>query len=219
MLSAPLMEAPAALVFKPQVICLKLFLEMNTPHWQYFAALCDDLQKTSRFVELSPDNYKTYSTEYTRLYLAAGSEIDVVAKQLCQKINPSAKADSINDYRKTILQKFPDIGVVGIVLWRYGITVVPWKEWPAGTNPAWWIAYNRVKHQRHLHYNEANLENTLNALAGLLVITGYLYGEELATHKLRPMPELMGFEKYCTGSMGRADPCYLLPGIPKPRKP
>jgi hypothetical protein len=189
---------------------------MNFSHWQYFLALCEDLQETTRFVELTSDNFKTYSIEYTRLYLAAGSEIDVVAKQLCETIDSSARAGSINEYRQLIVPKYPELPTVAVVVWRYGVTRIPWRDWAGDANPRWWTCYNRVKHQRHLDYKEANLENTLDALAGLLVMVGYLYGRELANRELRPMPNFMGFEKYCIGSIMKGDGYYLLPGIPKP---
>ena len=191
---------------------------MNFPHWHYFLALCDDLEKTDRFAEIAPENFKTFSIEYTRLYLASGSEIDVVARQLCQKLISSSKADTINDYRLEIVPKYPDLPTIAVTLKRHNITLLPWQSWVTGTNPAWWGLYNKVKHQRHLHYKDANLENTVNALAGLMVLVGYLYGEELATHKLVPLPKLMLFDsKHYAGTILQGIDCYVLPGIPKPK--
>ena len=43
-----------------------------------------------------------FSVELVRLYLAIGSEIDVVLKELCKKINPKSKAIKINEYKETI---------------------------------------------------------------------------------------------------------------------
>jgi hypothetical protein len=43
------------------------------------------------------------------------------------------------------------------------------------TNPDWWRSYNRVKHQRHSHFHEANLQNTINAVGALLIATVYYY--------------------------------------------
>lgn len=57
-------------------------------HWRYFIALEQDLEGTTRYVEPAEDNFKTYSVEFTRLLLSACSEIDVVCKVLCQKIDP-----------------------------------------------------------------------------------------------------------------------------------
>jgi hypothetical protein len=47
-----------------------------------------------------------------------------------------------------------------------------------------------------------------------------MYGNELATFKLRPVPELLTFDnKYLLGSVMKALPHYLLPGVPRPKKP
>jgi hypothetical protein len=53
---------------------------MQHPHWEYLAALCEDFERIARFVEPCHDNWQTYSVEFTRLYLGAGSEVDVVAE-------------------------------------------------------------------------------------------------------------------------------------------
>jgi len=50
--------------------------------------------RTSRYVEISPDNLKTYSVEYTKIVLSATSEVDVLLKQIysalsCKKMKPN----------------------------------------------------------------------------------------------------------------------------------
>ena len=193
---------------------------MKHPHWYYFAALSDDLEKTVRFVEPTPDNFKTYSVEFARLYLAIGSEIDVVAKLLCNAVDPNAKLGGINTYRDVILKGFPQVPDVELTATRSEVSLVPWKDWSAGTNPSWWACYNGVKHERDTHFRDANLENTLNALAGLMVLVGYLYAEDLRDN-LVPITSA-GFirysQKYFSGSgMGPRGfvMSYRLPGIPQ----
>jgi hypothetical protein len=198
---------------------------MKHPYWHYFVALSDDVAKIARFVEPTPGNYKTYSIEFARLYLAIGSEIDVVAKQLCEKIEPMAKLPdrpNIDNYRTTILPKLPELPGVQVEIPRNGISLSPWQEWANGKNPSWWGKYNEVKHKRHEVFEDANLENTLNALAGLLVMVGYFYGEDLARCWLSPSPSANFIQfgpKYYSGvGMGRNGSVvgYLLPGITKP---
>jgi hypothetical protein len=50
----------------------------HPPHWSYYVSLEDDLIETGRYVEICEDNFDTYSTQFTRLLLAAASEVDVV---------------------------------------------------------------------------------------------------------------------------------------------
>jgi hypothetical protein len=196
---------------------------MKQTYWHYFVSLCEDAEKTTRFVEPTPDNFNTYSIEYARLYLAIGSEVDVVAKLLCEKIKPTAKVKNIDDYRPVILAAFPDLPAVQVVVPRHEISFTPWLGWQTGVNPLWWTKHNAVKHARHKSFKEANLENTLNALGGLLVLVGYFYSEDLVTCWLSPSPSgiLMQFDrKYFSGiSMGNRGSVvgYCLPGIAKPK--
>src|ERR1700693_737083 len=72
------------------------------PHWNYFLALEKDVETLSRYIEFCKDNLNTYSIELAHLLLSSASEIDTVAKCICSILEPTAKADNINDYRKII---------------------------------------------------------------------------------------------------------------------
>ena len=56
-------------------------------YWQFFLAIEADLANTARYVEFADQNMGTYSIEYVRILLSAGSEVEVVAKLLCNRIN------------------------------------------------------------------------------------------------------------------------------------
>ena len=145
----------------------------------YFNALEDDLLKVARYVEFCADNYKTYSVEFVRLLLAAGSEVDVACKTLIKTFEPKAKAENIGHYRKYLLRQFPEIADDVIVCPRFGLRCHPWKDWHK-CHPIWWDAYNNVKHYRVQHCQEAKLENVLNAICGLGVIMQY-FGHVMGT--------------------------------------
>ena len=98
---------------------------MQQPHWRYFVALSEDFHNTTRFVEPAPENFQTYSIEFARLYLAIGSEIDVVAKLLCQKIDNTANTHNIDGYRSVILAKYPELPDVEIVAPSHLISLTP----------------------------------------------------------------------------------------------
>ena len=80
---------------------------MICTNWQYLITLDLDLTEVSRYVYIRSENFGTFSIEFVRLLLAAGSEIDVVAKLLCEKINASKDCNNINDYRAVITAKYP----------------------------------------------------------------------------------------------------------------
>jgi hypothetical protein len=161
--------------------------EIKTPkHWNYFLALEDDVARLSRYVELAEDNFDCYSLELARILSSAASEVDVVAKQLCRKLNPDSKADSINAYRKEILPAYPWLNNAEVLAPRFGLTFCPWGHWGEDKNPLWWKAYNNVKHERHTHYAEASLKHTLNAVTGLFLAILIFYREEGASGQLAP---------------------------------
>jgi hypothetical protein len=145
----------------------------------------------SRQVEFEQPNFRTYSVALVRLYLSIGSEIDVVAKLLCQRDGVDPKAENIDQYRKSLQPKYPHLATLTIFLRPIperdkGLT--PWDAWnntpPA--NPTWWTMHNKVKHERNAYFEEANLGNVLNAAAGLLVLLIYFYKPELQKGYLQP---------------------------------
>jgi hypothetical protein len=127
--------------------------------------------------------------------LAAAAEADVVCKQLCRKENPSSRARSINTYRNELAQPIPGITRLKVQIPRFGLTLHPWDEWnKANGVPLWWTAHNKVKHERHAHYEGANLKNTLNAVSGLFVLVLFLYKEKAQRGELVPNPQLLRLE-------------------------
>ena len=148
-------------------------------HWQHFLAIESDLEATTRFVEFSQRNFKTYSIEFARILLSSASEVDVVAKALCKKINPKGKFKNIDDYRRTITSKYGKFSTLEVSLSRYGLQIKPWEDWAQNNNPSWWKSYNEVKHQRDTYFEKANLENALFAVGGLFAFVLYYYHEDL----------------------------------------
>jgi len=147
--------------------------------WQYLLALEEDLIGLSRYIEFNIANYSTYSIELTRIYLSVCSEIDVVAKALSSILGHS-NPKNIDHYRMVIMQGFPQFSTLNIQIPRYSLDFTPWNSWGGTTqvNPNWWESYNNVKHHRDSHYPEANLENVLNAVAGLIVVNLYYHKKE-----------------------------------------
>lgn len=177
---------------------------MRLIHWSYFLALEEDLQRLSRFVEFNSNNFATFSLEMAHLLLASSSEIDVVLKMLCKPFAPTAQNEE--GYRSSIPKQIPDFTKVKIEIRRYDLVLQPWQSWDSNQTPIWWTAYNKVKHERDSHYEKANLENVLQAMAGLFVSNLYLYKDLANTGELSPWAELFQLEdQYVTGvGMGEA---------------
>lgn len=154
-------------------------------------ALERDLEVMTRYVEFDDRNQDVFSIELAHLLFAAASEVDVVAKLLCEVVQPGARPGNINDYRDILLAAIPDLPNDQIVIARYGMRFKPWDNWghpgpyapgqpvlpPA--NPFWWRSYNNVKHQRDAHFHEATLKHALNALGALLILIYHLYARTI----------------------------------------
>ncbi|MFM9268614.1 hypothetical protein [Tychonema sp. BBK16] len=143
------------------------------PHWQYFLSIESDFEKSLAFVELTQENFNTFSTEYVRILLSACSEVDVVMKQICLSLQPTARLRNIDDYREIIKSEFPHFARMKVFVPRYGRTLEPWIDWEQNANPKWWRAHTNVKHERNLFYSSANLDATLNSVAGLFCTVLY----------------------------------------------
>jgi len=158
-------------------------------HWNYFIAIDSDIEHLARYIEFTEANFGTYSIELVRLLLSVSSEVDVVAKLLCKKLSPDAPRDNIEAYRKVLSKSLPKkIDSLNVFMPISGLTLTPWMNWSKNKCPEWWRAYNNVKHERSLHFAEANLKNVLNAVSGLYVLLLYLYETEARESRLIPKP-------------------------------
>ncbi|HJS66360.1 MAG TPA: hypothetical protein VJ760_03410 [Nitrospiraceae bacterium] len=163
-------------------------------YWQHFLALESDFAATSRYVQFSNRNFATFSIEYAKLLLAIGSEVDVLCKIMCEKIESTAKRGNIDDYRACIAAH-TKIATEEVLIRRHNLTFKPWDAWLHSKNPAWWQSYNNVKHQRDMYFEEANFENCANAISGLFVAVLYCHKAEKSSEALEPYPVLLGREK------------------------
>ncbi|HKI62530.1 MAG TPA: hypothetical protein VKA31_09575 [Mariprofundaceae bacterium] len=176
-------------------------------HWSYFLALEADVEKVSRYIEFTTDNFDTFSIELAHLLFAAASEVDVVAKQVCGLVNPGGGESKINEYRATLRHAIPELETSLVTLPRYGLTLNPWQNWQDDKTPLWWTSYNNVKHERNHHFQEANLKHSLNSLAGLFLLVLHFYKRSLADRRIEPPPSIFTppkeLAKICPSIEGR----------------
>jgi len=152
----------------------------NRVHWNYFLALERDLELSSRYVEFSPANMAAYSIEFAHVLLAASSEVDVLAKLLCERLAPTAPRGNIDQYRAVLAGELPGLVTEAVFAPRYSLEIVPWDTWANSVNPPWWRSYNNVKHERDSCFSEATLENALTSMAALLTLVVQYYSLTLA---------------------------------------
>ena len=155
-------------------------------YWTFYLTLEDDFVRTERYVTVDRDNFNAYSVEYNRILQSTCSEVNVVAKKLCERLGNS-NVEKMDNFRNIITQHCGMLydETVGI---RNTIELQPWKEWGISNacNPIWWRLYNKVKHDRaelcgneelfgkdRPFYKAATQENVLLALSGLYVLEFY----------------------------------------------
>lgn len=143
--------------------------------WLYYLSLEDDFLATMNYVEFSPDNYDTYSKEYTKLFISLGSEIDIIFKALCREIDPSNEYRNISDYARVLCDRL-DLINSKVEVVNSDENFQPFYGWQVGSNPRWWGEYNDIKHHRAEEdkFRKGNLGNVINSLSALFVLNRYL---------------------------------------------
>lgn len=89
----------------------------------------------------------------------------------------SDEHSNINTYRQRILEVYPEIVNQKVKIMNSNLEIYPFMIWNTrndetdnNNNESWWTGYNKIKHSRTSSYKEANLKNTLYALAALYLI-------------------------------------------------
>ena len=181
--------------------------EFVNKYWKYYLEIENQLLEIQKYVEFDKRNHNTYSVEFLKLFQLICGEIDCCAKVISLYGNSSVKVTnymSIKNWGYEIQQMFPDISLQKVIFNQdYGIS--PWKNWKYikgiskdgkkiiklegnSKTPYWWTKYQKVKHYRmklndhDVNYQNANLKNTIVALAGLFILERsfieYLYFEK-----------------------------------------
>ena len=137
------------------------------------------LQDALRYVELHRDNRDTFSYEFASILRDSGSLFSSVADALLAgaKATTGRRYD-FGDYRDFLLGEVPDISRRTVTFRRCfpaGV-VVPFEELQTGPGiPAWWSAYNQVKHHEYEEFRRGNLENCVAVVSGVALL-GHLMG-------------------------------------------
>ncbi len=178
------------MVVNDNLIDYMIIEEEKRIYWNYFLSLESDLEKLSRYIEFTNNNFQTYSIELAKMLLSVCSEIDVIAKLLCKREDSSKQANNITDYCAILTDKIPPLCMLNVFLPKHGLKLTPWENWQKQSAPDWWHGYNNVKHERNKNYEDANLKNTLNSMSGLFLFLLYLYKDNSYKCQLDPMPAL-----------------------------
>lgn len=203
--------------------------EFCATFWRYYLMLESDYKETELFVEPNLGencsystssgnihdfgNSRTYSLNFVKLLNVICAEVDAISRSICKELL-GKHVDNMKGFAKEILKIWPDI-VQQEVEYYYKI-LKPFEGWKATdkkSTPKWWSAYTSCKHGREENFQEANLKNVVNALAGLYILELY-YVREIGTRRNeRDVPndksavfqlkefgtkhKVLGYEIYC----------------------
>ena len=144
------------------------------------------------YVPLTGDHSKVYSGKLLRLMLQLGGYIDTAFKEIaccnmfdnnpdCLAIREKVEKNKLipfNVYLKTF-EPIYEISKRPVIVKSQGHFTyqpllierfAPFNAESGGITPSWWRAYNGVKHNMLKNVKEANVENTLKALAAAFLL-------------------------------------------------
>ncbi|CEJ15829.1 hypothetical protein BN1110_06177 [bacterium YEK0313] len=144
-----------------------------------FTALMHSLDDICRVVHPQGSNLAAYGHEIRNLLLLASMEVEAHWKGVLRANGSHGRNTA--DYIKVSEP---------LQLSHYGVTfpsypwlgeLRPFENWSVGPNPTqrlrWYAAYNATKHDRETAFNNASLENVLNAIAACFVMLIAQFGE------------------------------------------
>jgi hypothetical protein len=159
----------------------------NGGYWEYYRDLERQFGNFLEFVPYLSGNENTYSFRLANLILAIGAHIDSAFKEMARypefvtkypliltKPSGESKNPTIRDYydlaveyklaqRKVMFKRLPERE-----------QLIPFQQYVKVEDrvqtPNWWRIYNGVKHHFSENFENANLQNTRDALAGAFLL-------------------------------------------------
>lgn len=161
----------------------------NAHHYvRAFLLIQQDLQSIFEYVEPSDECRAAYSYRIHALFMRTCIEVEANFKAILEEnlYTPPARL-TMEYYRKLDDTHHLSSYEVKLPIWN-GVNSVfkPFEPWKNGRGNkaaqnvglAWYQAYNKSKHDRHVAFKSANLENLVNAVSGLLVLLTAQFKDE-----------------------------------------
>ena len=158
-------------------------------YWPIYQQFEKEIIDLSFYITFCDEHLKVYSSKLSDLLLRCSSECENAAKTLIDMNNFSTDKLNFPECGNHLLKKYPNLNKSELnIIWQYqnfsNLQKVPFSTWASITseNPIWYKAYNSLKHNRNDNIKEANLENIINALAGLFILNLLLRKDEIESH-------------------------------------
>ena len=132
----------------------------------YFHFLEKRLLDTKRYVAFEKENLDVFSIEFASIINDCCGIINGFCFELCQAENPKKDRFYMNDYIDYFdRHKF----ILSCLVYCEKFSIIPWERLQNKKlrTPAWWTAYNEMKHSGKPNFQNASLKNAISCLAGL----------------------------------------------------
>jgi hypothetical protein len=127
-----------------------------------FAQLEDQLLECLRFIPFTTENADVVSPKFVTILLEACSLIESVFRRM----RHDNKRHNLRTYSQELEPHLDLEDATTIFLTTPLHYLRPFEGWTQ-TPPAWWNAYNQLKHRRLEHYQAASYTTIITAVAGL----------------------------------------------------
>lgn len=149
------------------------FAESPQHYIRAFLLLQKDLQEIFDYIEPADDNLKCYSFRIHELLFRACVEVEANCRAILKENAYPEKIDkcTMEDYKKIEQSHRPSSYIVKLPFWDGRENERrPFGSWSNNGPLTWYNAYNSIKHNRHVNFKEANFENMIDAMSGLVVL-------------------------------------------------
>lgn len=159
-------------------------------YWPVYERLEREFRELTFSISLDDVNLDAFSMYLAELVLRIGQECENVGKSLAKKLDLSPPSGAVENLK---FQKLGTLLCTTIPLntktvevhWIYqSLTnnlLSPFSSWSTGVsaNPVWYVAYNKLKHDRDANFRKATYRNVLEGLAGLFILNLWLRKDEI----------------------------------------
>jgi hypothetical protein len=143
-----------------------------------------DVLELFDYIEPSDQNLPCHSYRIHELLMRACMEVEANCKAILTENGMTLRdRPNMTDYRKVEQSHKLSAYQVGVPTWHGDSALrTPFASWanvpPADRTLPWYDAYNKTKHSRATHFNEATFGNMLDAVCGVVAILAAQFRDE-----------------------------------------
>jgi hypothetical protein len=138
-----------------------------------FELIQKDMQTLFDYIEPADGNLSSYSFRTHELLLRVCVEVESNCKAILVENGYTKSGDwwNMKDYQKINASHRLSAYRSRFPIWTGEKSVrTPFAAWDKGLPLPWYESYNRIKHDRHLEFEDATIENLTEAFCGLYVL-------------------------------------------------